>query len=236
MKLHVIGTGSKGNCYILESNNNERLIIELGVRFKEIKEAIKFDLKSVAGCLCTHLHNDHAMSVKDAVKTGLNVYSIIDQANIKIENKQTYQIGLFKVMPLEAKHDVPCSMFLISHPESGVILFATDTIYLKYKFENLSHIIIEANYCENILDEYELYGRSNEYVSNRVRRSHMSVQQCEKTIMQNDISNVQNIVLIHLSDSNSHEVKFKKQIEETTKKNVTVASNGISIDLNKTPF
>jgi phosphoribosyl 1,2-cyclic phosphodiesterase len=236
MKLHVIGTGSKGNCYILESNNNERLIIELGVRFKEIKEAIKFDLKSVEGCLCTHLHNDHAMSVKDAVKAGLNVYSIIDQANIKIENKQTYQIGSFKVMPLEAKHDVPCSMFLISHPESGVILFATDTIYLKYKFENLSHIIIEANYCENILDEYELYGRSNEYVSNRVRRSHMSVQQCEKTIMQNDISNVQNIVLIHLSDSNSHEVKFKKQIEETTKKNVTVASNGISIDLNKTPF
>jgi ribonuclease BN (tRNA processing enzyme) len=139
-------------------------------------------------------------------------------------------------MPLEAKHDVPCSAFLINHSESGVILFATDTIYLKYKFENLSHIIIEANYCENILDEYELYGRSNEYVSNRVRRSHMSVQQCEKTIMQNDLSNVQNIVLIHLSDSNSHEVKFKKQIEETTKKNVTVASNGISIDLNKTPF
>jgi phosphoribosyl 1,2-cyclic phosphodiesterase len=236
MKLHVIGTGSKGNCYILETENNERLIIELGVRFQEIKKAIDFDLKSVAGCLVSHVHKDHSMSVKDAIEAGLNVYSIINEANCKIENKQTYQIGSFKVMPLEAKHDVPCSMFLISHPESGVILFATDTIYLKYKFENLSHIIIEANYCENILDEYELYGRSNEYVSNRVRRSHMSVQQCEKTIMQNDLSNVQNIVLIHLSDSNSHEVKFKKQIEETTKKNVTVASNGISIDLNKTPF
>jgi phosphoribosyl 1,2-cyclic phosphodiesterase len=236
MKLHVIGTGSKGNCYILETENNERLIIELGVRFKEIKKAIDFDLKSVSGCLCTHVHKDHSISVKDAIEAGLNVYSIIDEANCKIENKQSYKIGSFSVMPLEAKHDVPCSAFLINHPESGLILFATDTIYLKFKIENLSQIIIEANYCENILDEYELYGRSNEYVSSRVRRSHMSVQQCEKTIMQNDISGVQNIVLIHLSDSNSHEIRFKKQIEDATSKNVTVASNGISIDFNKTPF
>lgn len=236
MKLHVIGTGSKGNCYILETENKERLIIELGVRFQEIKEAIDFDLKSVSGCLVSHVHKDHSMSAGEAVGAGLNVYSIIDECTQKVEVKHKYQIGSFSVIPLEAKHDVPCLAFLISHPESGLILFATDTIYLKYKFENLSQIIIEANYCEDILDGYELYGRSNEYISNRVRRSHMSVQQCEKTIMQNNISNVQNIVLIHLSDSNSHEVKFKKRIEEITKKNVTVASNGISIYLNKTPF
>lgn len=52
----------------------------------------------------------------------------------------------------------------------------------------------------------------------------------------NDLSQVNNIVLIHLSDSNSDEKQFQKEVSELTRKNVTVASNGIEIQFNKTPF
>ena len=55
MKLKVISTGSIGNSYLLESNT-DTLIIECGVLFKDIKKALNFDLKSVAGCLITHEH------------------------------------------------------------------------------------------------------------------------------------------------------------------------------------
>ena len=41
MKLKIISTGSQGNSYILE-NENEALIIEAGVRFIEIKKALSF--------------------------------------------------------------------------------------------------------------------------------------------------------------------------------------------------
>jgi phosphoribosyl 1,2-cyclic phosphodiesterase len=236
MKLKVVATGSKGNCYILESSTNERLVIELGVKFSEVLKAIDFQLDSVVGCLCSHGHADHSKGVADAVKAGLDVYSIIENCNKKITHQQTLKIGSFTVMPLDARHDVPCVAFVIHHFESGVILFATDTIYLKYRVPNLSQIIIEANYCEDILDEKELFGKGNEYVSNRVRRSHMSVQQCERTIKQQDLRNVRNIVLIHLSDGNSHEVKFQAKIAESTGKRVTVARAGVELDFNKTDF
>jgi ribonuclease BN (tRNA processing enzyme) len=50
------------------------------------------------------------------------------------------------------------------------------------------------------------------------------------------LSQVNNILLIHLSDSNSDEKQFKKEIHELTNKNVIVASNGMDIPFLKTPF
>ena len=41
MKLKVISTGSKGNCYILK-NETSALVIEAGVNFSEVKKAINF--------------------------------------------------------------------------------------------------------------------------------------------------------------------------------------------------
>jgi hypothetical protein len=64
----------------------------------------------------------------------------------------------------------------------------------------------------------------------------MSLDTCIKTLKANDLSLVNNIVLIHLSDSNSNEIEFKKEVKQATGKTVTVANNGISIDFNKTPF
>lgn len=52
----------------------------------------------------------------------------------------------------------------------------------------------------------------------------------------NDLTAVNNIVLIHLSDGNSNEKQFKKEVYELTGKNVYVASNGMNLKFNKTPF
>jgi hypothetical protein len=43
----------------------------------------------------------------------------------------------------------------------------------------------------------------------------------------NDLSQVNNIVLIHLSDSNSDENNFQKRSCRINWQNVTVASNGL---------
>ena len=44
MKLKVLGSGSKGNCYIMEANNGDNIIIEQGLNFKKILEAMDYDL------------------------------------------------------------------------------------------------------------------------------------------------------------------------------------------------
>lgn len=245
MKLKVIGTGSTGNAYLLE-NGEEALLIECGVRMSKIKEAIGFNINKIVGCIVTHEHGDHAKSIKDVMDAGIDVYatagthgvtqsdSIYNNRAKYIKSQRNFMVGNFKIMPFDVLHDAaePCG-FLINHPETGNVLFMTDLIYSPYTFKNLHNIIIEANYDEMIAKRNL---KDMEFLRNRVINNHMSLSTCRKFLFDNDLTAVNNIVLIHLSDGNSDEALFKKAIEADTGKNVTVADNGLIMELNKTPF
>lgn len=245
MQLKILSTGSIGNCYILE-NEKEALIIELGLNFSKIKEALNFDLSKISGAIISHCHGDHAKGLKQALDNGIECYSsqgTFDSLNIKshnakiIKSKQAFQIGNFKILPFNVHHDVAEPLgFLIDHEETGRVLFVTDTTYIDYTFPNLNNIIIEANYCEEIIKEKLGSTWQGEFLKNRILKSHMSLNTCKETLLANDLSQVQKIVLIHLSDSNSDERKFKKVIEEATGKIVHVANNNQILEFNKNPF
>lgn len=55
MKLIVVGTGSKGNCYIL-SNEKESLVIEAGASYEKILRGLNYNVKDVAGVVISHSH------------------------------------------------------------------------------------------------------------------------------------------------------------------------------------
>lgn len=155
---------------------------------------------------------------------------------IEVESKKSFAIGNFKILPFDLKHDVPCLGFLIDHPECGRNIFITDTYFCEYTFPNLNNVIIEANYCKKIIDQKYGPESGKEFLRNRILKSHFSLQNCKDMLSANDLSKVNNIVLIHLSDSNSDEIQFQKEVAELTGKNVTVANNGMEIPFNKTPF
>lgn len=246
MNLKVISTGSKGNAYIL-SNENEALLIECGVNIKEIKQALDFDLSKVVGCIVTHEHLDHAKSAVEVARLGINVYcslgtmkarSLGSMNRVKqIKSKENFSIGNFKIMPFDVMHDANEPLgFMISHPDCGKVLFLTDTYYCKYTFPGLNNIIIEANYSKEIIDRKFGADSGKEFLRNRILKSHFSLENCKDMLSANDLSAVNNIVLIHLSDSNSDEKQFVKEVFELTGKNVTAAVNGMDIPFNKTPF
>lgn len=243
MNLEICGTGSKGNCYLLR-NKDEVLIIELGVRLEVVKRALSYDLSKVVGCIVTHEHNDHSKYVPSAAASGLNIYATRGTFEAKklsghrynvVEKGKVFKIGGFKILPFEVKHDVKEPVgFIIQHSETGNILFITDTYYVPNRFENIHNIIIEANYCEKIIDEKS--SSDKKFLRDRVIQSHMSLQTCKEFLSANDLSKVNNIVLIHLSDSNSDAKLFKKEISDRTGKTVTVAENGMIINLDISPF
>lgn len=246
MKLKVIGTGSQGNAYLLE-NEEEALLIECGVKISEIKKAIDFNVSKIVGCILTHEHLDHSKSAEEVAKLGIDVYSgakthshcNIDTFSraIDISSKQTFQVGGFQIMAFDVKHDAVEPLgFLISHKDCGKTLFLTDTYYCKYTFPGLNNIIIEANYSKEIIDKKYGPDSEKEFLRNRILKSHFSLENCKGMLAANDLKQVNNIVLIHLSDTNSNEKQFQKEVQELTNKNVSVAFNGMEIDFNKTPF
>jgi len=247
MKLKVISTGSIGNAYILETEN-EALLIECGVNIMDIKKALNFDLSKIVGCLVTHEHQDHAKSINDVMSIGVEVYaskgtfsatgfSIKSHKQNEIASKQIFKIGNFKVMAFDVKHDAVEPLgFLIEHPECGKVLFLTDTNYCEYTFKGLNNIIIEANFSKEIIDRKFGSDSGKEFLRNRILKSHFSLENCKEMLAANDLSKVNNIVLIHLSDSNSNAKQFQREVSDLTGKNVTVAEKDLIIDFNLTPF
>lgn len=249
MLLHVLGSSSRGNCYLLRCKSGEVLAIEAGVYFQRVKEALDFNIKSLVGCLITHEHGDHAAYAKDFAAYGVPLimtqgtasgirctraaYKAIGSVQ-KCRYGQRLQAGGFTILPFHVQHDAsePCG-YLIKHEECGTILFATDTYFLRYKFSGLNHIMLECNYDERILEARRAQGLVSDAQARRIVLSHMSLSTCIDTLLANDLSHVRTITLLHLSDDNSNEGKFVERVRTATGINTTAAKNGITITLDK---
>jgi phosphoribosyl 1,2-cyclic phosphodiesterase len=243
MRLEVLGSGSSGNCYILKEGN-DTLILECGVAIKEVKKALNFDYSNNIFCLISHQDKDHCKYVKEITEMGIDVYCLKETADSfgfnshrihYIQTGKKYSINSFNILGFPLIHDVPILGYLIEY-NGNTILFATDTHYIPYKFPGLTNIMIEANFSNAILDEKLTSGRANMFVRNRVLFSHMEIDTTLDFLKANDMSNVNNIVLLHLSDGNSNAADFQKRVQELTGKSVYVAQPGLEISFDKQPF
>ena len=150
MKLKVLGSGSSGNCYILE-NRTEALIIEAGISFQEVKIALDFDISKIVGVIVSHEHSDHSKAVKEYEEAGIPAFR---PYRSEME-RQVRVFGGFVIKSFQLVHDVPCFGFVISHLECGKLVYISDTEYVKYRFKNLNHILVEANYSKDLLSKSE---------------------------------------------------------------------------------
>lgn len=245
MRLNVLGSDSNGNCYVLQ-NDKEALIIEAGVRFSEVKKALKWQLSKVVGAVITHEHNDHAKYVRDFVSNGITVLALpsvfrakgIDSLSFRkeIEPMHGYIVGRFRVFAMPVCHDVPCVGFIIEHEDMGRMLFVTDTMMLEYRVPGLNHILLEANYAEDILDAKIEAGSVPLSMKPRLIHSHMEIETTKGILRANDLSGVNEIVLIHLSNGNSDERRFVREVQETSGKPVYAAVAGLELNLSINPY
>lgn len=231
--LKVLGSSSDGNSYILECNE-EALVIELGVKWSEILKALNYDLNKIVGCLSSHRHQDHSLSIPNAIKYAVDVYSCADvqtiHSNVKVLSKGVKtQIGGFKVQPIDMFHSVECYGFLIEHKDCGRIVFCTDTNNIPYRFKNIQHFIVEANYDADIVLSAALSAKCNSSQS----ENHMEIDDTIDFLKNSVDVNTNSITLVHLSNGNSDEKKFRERVRaELGFNNVYIADKGMQIELN----
>lgn len=246
MELTILGSSSSGNSYIIQ-DANEALVIEAGIDFKEVERALGWNVTKAVGCLITHEHNDHAGKVNEFLHARIPVYASAGtiskiQRNgtpnmIRIKSGKLFTVGRFQIIPFDVRHDsVEPLGFYIFHPDMGTMLFATDTYYLPQTFKGLNNILIECNYSREILEANIEAERLPKLVRNRIVQSHMSLDNCIRTLQANDLTRVNNIILIHLSEGNSDPHMFQRRVHEVTGKTVHIAEPGKKIQLTETPF
>ena len=210
MKLKVLGSSSKGNCYILEGEYST-LILEAGVSFNKVKKALDFKLDDIAGCLITHEHKDHMEYFGSFIHAGIPVYASAGTMdgfernhNINIISAvQKFEIGEFQVLAFDAIHDTkePLNFLIQSTITGEKLLFITDSAYCKYKFKNIDYLMLECNYETDILDKNIEEGIVPAFVAKRIKETHMSLNTALELVKTH--INLKKIILIHTSDTNS---------------------------------
>lgn len=229
MTFTSLASSSKGNCYIV-SDGETSILLECGISFRRIKKGLGFDLSAIRGCLVSHEHKDHAKSVMDLIKSGVEVFAsegtagALDCALITtVEAGAQFRVGSLEIMPFETFHDAaePIGFLIYSRADGERLAFAMDTVNLGYRFPGVNLLALEANYDKDILARCE---RMPEKVRYRVTNTHMEIGTLCKYLQTLDLSHCREIYLLHLSSAASSEGNFLDRVRRSVPEHVRVSA------------
>lgn len=227
IEIKTLASSSKGNCY-RATDGSSSLLLECGIPWKEIQRGLNFKTSELTGCLISHLHADHSKAAKDVMRAGIDCYMSRPTAEALgvsghrvriIDPPKQFVIGSWLVLPFETQHDCEGSLgFLLANKLGEKLLFITDSYYCKYKFNGLSVIMIECNHSYDILEANVASGVLDAGMKNRLIQSHFSLENVKEFLRANDLTQLQEIHLIHLSAGNSDAERFRREVMELTGK------------------
>lgn len=220
MKLITVGTGSSGNCHLLQMDNNKFVALDCGCKWKDVLVGCNFRPIDIEFALVTHSHRDHSRYVGDFVKSGIDVLSVND-----VEPRKVYQKGEVKFVAFEVPHDVDCYGYLI-RVDGQTIVYMTDFGYCRYTFKswNVNTFIIASNHIENPDSDSEKYAH--------VVMGHSSLATVKDILAINKCDAMKNVILCHVSgdaDASQMVTEIKQIVGDEV--NVVVAEKKGIIDL-----
>lgn len=229
IQIKSYGSSSKGNSYVI-ADGESSLMLEAGINPDRMTGV---NWNNIQGCLISHEHGDHSDYAKKL--TGMTPFDVFLTADTNEKLKLTsyrskiitplkeFKIGKWSIIPFPVQHDVPTVGFFIKAKDGERILFATDTYYIYSQFPKVTHLMVECNYERSILNQNVLNGSVPEYRSNRIIKSHFELNNLKRFISSNDMSELEEVWLLHLSNQNSDGERFKKEIQSITGKPVYIA-------------
>jgi len=231
IEIKALASGSRGNCYRV-TDGSTPLLLECGLSIREIRQGIGFGLTEIAACLISHEHKDHSKAVQDVMKAGVTccmsqgtaeALEVTGHRLQLLRARTQVRIGTWTVLPFETQHDAAEPLgFLLANQAGEKLLFATDSYYVKYRFQGLTHVMLECNYADDILAANVAAGAVPAGLKDRLLQSHFSLANVKEFLKANDLSRVEEIWLLHLSDGNSDAATFKREIMELTGKPVYI--------------
>jgi phosphoribosyl 1,2-cyclic phosphodiesterase len=229
MKFTSFASSSRGNAYLLQSEGAPPLLLEAGLSISRLRDKLRehgISLSDLGGCLVSHEHQDHAKAVKDLLKVGMDIWTsegtartlgVMEHHRLHTIFREAFYVEDWWIIPFDLEHDAANPKgFFIAHGGER-LLFIPDTAYIENRFQGVTILVIECNNAEDILSEKVLIGVLPALVARRIRRNHMSLRNVKELILANNMARtLREIWLIHLSDTNSSEQRFKKEIQELT--------------------
>jgi phosphoribosyl 1,2-cyclic phosphodiesterase len=234
MKVKVAGTGSTGNCYILE-HNDRYLILDAGIAPDRVLPMIDYNTDNIDACLITHMHKDHIAYANYYINACIDTVMsrlTAELAGYPIENyfihteDSLLRFGGWRILPFDVEHDAPGTRgYLISIGED-TICYITDTGYVKASPQGVTGLIIECNYIDEYLNDLDL---SEQQI--RLKKFHMSLDRAKSFIGKMDRRKLKNILLVHTSLRHGNTGRMEQEISERVGQDITVTMAKVGKEL-----
>lgn len=218
MRVHILGSGSKGNAVVVQSKTTA-VMVDCGFARKRVEERLQHSgLNSghINAVLVTHEHGDHAGGV-DRLARGwkVPVYATHGTARAsrwgdipdlrQISPCEAFTVGDLHIQPYAVPHDAAEPVqFVISHQGKRVGILSDAghiTPHMQAVLERCDVLLLEANHCPQMLADGPYPPALRERVGGPW--GHLSNPQSAGFLDAMPLESTGHIVLTHLSEQNN---------------------------------
>ncbi len=219
MKMASIASGSNGNCYYVE-NDDDAVLIDAGVSTKQIVERMArlgLSLSKLRGVFISHEHTDHIRGIdvfsrKHAVPVFMTQKTHASSGCFIKDNPVSFfspgkpvQMGSIRVHPFLKSHDAiePCG-FSVSSGSSRVAVLTDVGLHCENVIEHIRNadaLFLESNYDDQMLKT----GPYPVHLKKRIAsdRGHLSNTQAGMITLEYATTRLKHVFLSHLSANNN---------------------------------
>lgn len=260
MKFISLGSGSSGNCYLLQSGETSILLdAGIGIRFlkKHLRDIGLSLEQDIAAVFVTHDHADHIKAVGSlASDCGKTIYAthlvhegiacnrclhirIPSGCVAFIEKGATLEMGNFRITAFDVPHDSrDCVGYVVEADGVRFCLITdvghiTDTIREQVGLAN--YLVLESNHDVNMLS----MGKYSAYLKERISsdKGHLSNEQAAGLLAEYATPQLRHVWLCHLSEENNHPELARKTAEAVLRRHGIIPGVDFGLDVlkRKTP-
>ena len=229
MEVHILASGSKGNCTLI-STKKHKILIDIGMNLKYIEEKlaeVNVNPADIEAILISHVHDDHISALKQFVKkyspiVYMSAIMFKELPSIKgYDHIMIYDDNILledlKINTIKTSHDTKDSRAFIVTGEETSVVYMTDTGYINSRYfevlKDKTIYLMESNYDVKTL----MNGRYPSWLKARVYSSKGHLSNIDASVYLTKLvgKNTEKIVLMHLSENNNTEELALTTIRET---------------------
>jgi phosphoribosyl 1,2-cyclic phosphodiesterase len=221
MRVAVLGSGSAGNCLVVESAGR-RILIDAGFSCREIEarcRRVGIDPETIEAVVVTHEHNDHSLGAdRLARRFGLSIYATEGTLKALTWSRDArprlhaiaagwpYEIAGFEVESFSVPHDASDPVGLVIADRAGARLgLATDlgcwNRLAAARLQGVDLLVLEANHDVEMLRRGPYPWVLKQRVASR--HGHLSNAQAAEALPELVSDRLRAVVLYHLSRTNN---------------------------------
>ena len=228
LRFASLGSGSKGNATVIQSDNS-CVMIDCGFSVRETdKRLLRLNISAqdIAAVLLTHEHSDHASgAVKFCRRYEIPLYATfgtfekIDTGTVQchhVRGDVDFDVEGFVIAPIVVPHDAREPVQYIVKRAGKRVGLLTDighiTPHVREQYSKCDALIIECNHARDLLQQGPYPAMLKARVSGHW--GHLSNEQARDLLRDISVSRLEHLVIAHISEKNNSLASVEHMLAE----------------------